>query len=142
MKIKKAIKAQGGFTLIEMLIVVAIIAILVAVSIPMVTNNLDKARQSTDDANERAAKTAALLEYTEKGTGTGSKFTQVSGTTDKWDAYYDASNGQLVKTAEKSSINVYGKYKPATGTDHTDKVVKITLTVPTSGAVTCETTWD
>ena len=59
----KKLKKTGGFTLIEMLIVVAIIAILVAVSIPMVTSSLDKARTATDDANERAAKAAALLTF-------------------------------------------------------------------------------
>ena len=37
-----------GFTLIEMLIVVAIIAILVAISIPLVSSSLDKARIATD----------------------------------------------------------------------------------------------
>lgn len=56
-------KKTGGFTLIEMLIVVAIIAILIAVSIPLVSSSLDKARKSTDAANERAAKAAALAQY-------------------------------------------------------------------------------
>ena len=61
--IKKTLKGQGGFTLIEMLIVVAIIAILVAVAIPMVNKNLEKARIATDEANVRAAKAAAMLDY-------------------------------------------------------------------------------
>lgn len=60
---QKKLKKSGGFTLVEMLIVVAIIAILVVVSIPMVNSSLDKARVATDDANERAAKAAALIEY-------------------------------------------------------------------------------
>lgn len=62
-KLSKKLKKTGGFTLIEMLIVVAIIAILVAVSIPMVNASLDKARENTDAANERAAKAAALAQY-------------------------------------------------------------------------------
>lgn len=62
-KLSKKLKKTGGFTLIEMLIVVAIIAILVAVSIPMVNSSLNKARTATDDANERAAKGAALVTY-------------------------------------------------------------------------------
>ena len=61
----KKLKKKGGFTLIEMLIVVAIIAILVAVSIPMVGASLDKARKATDAANLRAAKTVAMLSVAE-----------------------------------------------------------------------------
>lgn len=57
----------GGFTLIEMLIVVAIIAVLVAVSIPMVGANLEKARVAADQANERAAKAAAVADYLMNG---------------------------------------------------------------------------
>ena len=51
--LKAKLRRDGGFTLVEMLIVVAIIAILVAVSIPMVGTALDKARDATDKANLR-----------------------------------------------------------------------------------------
>jgi len=61
--LRKKIKDQGGFTLVEMLIVVAIIAILIAVSIPMVSGSLDKAQKATDAANVRAAKAVATVEY-------------------------------------------------------------------------------
>ena len=40
----KKIKNTKGFTLMEMLIVVAIIAILVAIAIPTFTKQLEKAR--------------------------------------------------------------------------------------------------
>lgn len=52
---KKAKKNKKGFTLAEMLIVVAIIAVLVAISIPIFTSQLEKSREATDLANIRAA---------------------------------------------------------------------------------------
>ena len=45
---------KKGFTLIEMLVVIAIIAILVAIVIPTVTNATEKAKQATDVANIRS----------------------------------------------------------------------------------------
>ena len=46
---------RKGFTLAELLIVVAIIAVLVAIAIPTFSGALDKANKATDDANIRAA---------------------------------------------------------------------------------------
>ena len=48
-------KKSKGFTLAELLIVVAIIAVLVAIAIPVFTNQLKKAENATDLANTRAA---------------------------------------------------------------------------------------
>ena len=47
-------KQNKGFTLAELLIVVAIIGLLVAISIPIFSNQLRKARMATNQANARA----------------------------------------------------------------------------------------
>lgn len=52
---KKTLHNKKGFTLAELLIVVAIIAVLVAIAIPIFTTQLEKAREATDAANIRAA---------------------------------------------------------------------------------------
>lgn len=52
-----------AFTIAELLIVVAITGILVAVSIPVFTGQLRKARVATNKANIRSAKAAGLAQY-------------------------------------------------------------------------------
>ena len=47
-------KKDEGFTLAELLIVVAIIGVLVAISIPVFSSQLEKSREATDLANVRA----------------------------------------------------------------------------------------
>ena len=54
---------RKGFTLAELLIVVAIIGVLVAVSIPIFNEQLKKARIATDNANMRSAKAAAVTNF-------------------------------------------------------------------------------
>ena len=56
-------KNKKGFTLAELLIVVAIIAVLVAISIPIFHAQLRKARLATNQANGRAAFSAAEAAY-------------------------------------------------------------------------------
>ena len=48
-------RARRGFTLAELLIVVAIIAVLTAIAIPVFTGQLEKSREATDLSNVRAA---------------------------------------------------------------------------------------
>lgn len=84
---------KKGFTLAELLIVVAIIAVLVVVSVPIFSSKLEKAREAADVANMRAAKAAAVAMYLEKG--------------ENQTYYYDAENGVL-KTNE-TDIKGYGQ---------------------------------
>ena len=55
-------KSREGFTLAELLIVVAIIAVLVAVAIPVFGSQLEKSREAADLANVRAAYAKVLTE--------------------------------------------------------------------------------
>lgn len=51
----KKLNNKKGFTLMEMLIVVAIIAVLVAIAIPVFNGALTKSKEAADVANIRAA---------------------------------------------------------------------------------------
>ena len=56
-----------GFTLMEMLIVVAIIAVLVAIAIPVFSGQLERSRQAADAANARDAYAVATVAWMESG---------------------------------------------------------------------------
>ncbi|MBR1629444.1 MAG: type II secretion system protein [Lachnospiraceae bacterium] len=60
---RKRGRAKQGFTLAELLIVVAIIAVLAAISIPIFNSQLAKARQATNAANLRSAYAEASSVY-------------------------------------------------------------------------------
>lgn len=75
----------------------AIIAILVAVSIPLVSNSLERTRRATDAANERAAKAEAVIQYLSDNFASGDK-------------YYNASTGKLVDAVADAGP-AYGKCK-------------------------------
>ena len=94
-KLQAKLNSKKGFTLVELLVVVAIIAILVAVSIPMVSGSLDRAREATDEANLRAGRAAALVAYM-----TDESYNFEAGTEITY--YYDAANGTVTKNAEEA----------------------------------------
>ena len=60
-------KNKKGFTLAELLIVVAIIAVLVAVSIPVFSSQLEKSREVTDAANIRSQYSEIMVEALSEG---------------------------------------------------------------------------
>ena len=69
--LKKKAKSKKGFTLMEMLIVVAIIAILIAIAAPTFASALTKAKAVADEANIRSAQNVALVAYSDSTNHTG-----------------------------------------------------------------------
>ena len=91
MKCKKSGSGQSGFTLAELLVVVAIIGILVAISIPVFTSQRQKAIIAANKANIRAARAAvvaALYDDTSK-----LDMTTVKNDTDVSYFVYDVKSG-------------------------------------------------
>ncbi|MEG1493276.1 MAG: prepilin-type N-terminal cleavage/methylation domain-containing protein [Gordonibacter sp.] len=66
--IKRVREEKGGFTLAELLIVVAIILVLVAIAIPVFTNAQNSAADATAKADIRAVRAQASVDYLLKGT--------------------------------------------------------------------------
>lgn len=54
-------KRKKGFTLAELLIIVAIVAVLVAISIPIFAGHLEKSKESVDFANVRSAYSEVMM---------------------------------------------------------------------------------
>ena len=52
---------RKGFTLAELLIVVAIIAVLVAIAVPLFVSGLQKAQEARDNANVRSVRSAGVV---------------------------------------------------------------------------------
>ena len=78
---KKFRKNEKGFTLAELLIVVAIIGVLVAISIPIFTAQLEKSRDAVTMANVRAAYAeASAAKLTASNGGAGVTYDAADGT--------------------------------------------------------------
>lgn len=119
-----------------------------AISIPIFTSQLEKAREATDLANLRAAKAAAAVAYLSDSTTGGVTFgSQQTGAVS---CFYNTADGQLV-AADKA--NQCGKgttadggtadtafgtftYKAVPTTTYKDNYIKVSVTK--EGVVTCE----
>ena len=103
---------KKGFTLAELLIVVAIIGVLVAISIPIFTSQLRKAKVATDQANARAGKAAAVAAGLEAQSESDLTY------------YYDATKGVVVDATTAKTLSAYGKTSDATADDKIEGVTK------------------
>lgn len=68
--IKKMIKKTEGFTLVELIVVIAILGILAAVAVPAYSGYLTKAKEAGDIVELDAVKTAAQAYYAKTGSVT------------------------------------------------------------------------
>ena len=98
--LSKIKKNEKGFTLMEMLIVVAIIAVLVAIAIPTFTSSLNKAKVATDQANIRAGYASVMLKVLESDLG-GAANPVAAGTT------YTLQKDGSVKLSTDTDQNKY-----------------------------------
>ena len=133
----RKMKNKKGFTLMEMLIVVAIIAILVAIAIPTFASSLNKARVAVDEANIRSGYAEVMTEVLMNGdnynveTGDGNELTYYlkadgSVATDKTELY--ATTGEN-KSAVKIAGSEVAAWKTKQNVTYTYTDGKVTITV-------------
>ena len=98
------INQKKGFTLAELLVVVAIIGVLVAVSIPIFTGQLEKSRDAVTVANLRSAYAEAQTAYMTETSSKTAQYFPASVTTNKLKAA-----GKSVDIVEVSGVVSKGK---------------------------------
>ena len=100
------IKNTKGFTLMEMLIVVAIIAVLVAIAIPTFTKSLNDARVATDKANIRAGYASVMADIL-----TNKFKAETNDTTAATATYFLKKDGSVTETATDGDYRTFGHNK-------------------------------
>ena len=113
---------KKGFTLAELLIVVAIIAVLVAIAIPVFTTQLEKSKEAVDAANLRAAYAEIMADAL---TNDGTITKEVTQKQEKagWMTTYDFPESLEVNAPKDGKTNKWTLTYTAGATGAQDKVV-------------------
>ena len=106
---------KRGFTLAELLVVVAIIAVLVAIAIPIFTSQLEKSREATDAANIRSQYAQVMTDaITEGGNVNGKSAYGEIDLKQKEDNWQDETLGDNLESL--FSGHIVGEFPKANGT--------------------------
>jgi len=122
---RKKLENKKGFTLAELLIVVAIISVLVAIAIPVFSRNLEQSREAADLANIRAAYAEAVTEYLSNGSNQ-----LVSKTVEN---IQQRTNGWIIDAKLYTRVDGKESVIEIDGMDYRDRAI---VTVKATGAVT------
>lgn len=102
---RKKLHNKKGFTLMEMLIVVAIIAVLIAIAIPTFNSALAKANAATDLANIRSGYASAQVMAMTEGDADGTYYLQQDGSVSATSTDSDyVCKGAAAKAAAGSTV--------------------------------------
>lgn len=121
-------KNSKGFTLAELLIVVAIIAVLTAIAIPVFSSQLEKSREATDLANVRSAYASLVADYLSNTEAAAEKSVTVPATQkeDNWQNGTGVLEIMIDGTASQISVPVHKAGENYTITIATNGTVSVT----------------
>lgn len=125
---------KNGFTLAELLVVLAIIALLTSIAMPIFSTQLERARETVDMSNARAASSLAYTEYMLcHGEG---EITYIFGS--------DNSNALFILAHKDSAGTDFDDGSDTDGTEAVPvcaKLYGVPLTVVVDGGKVTENTW-
>ena len=95
---------KKGFTLAELLVVVAIVAILAVISIPIFTRQLEASREATDLANVRSAYAEVMAAVMIEDTENEVKVVKLKQKKAKWQSHDPVTIGIMIRVIRPTGL--------------------------------------